>query len=120
MTIVSLGDETLRSGDIVAVYYSTAPFSLTDFINEVGGLDGVIMTQGISFLTENRRIKKEGEVQLYDLIIINAMMGDQSHLPREKRIRQIYKIVEEIDNGFKIREIPETLPLDVSPELHFI
>lgn len=118
MTIVKVSNETLESGKSVATYYSTNPFNLEEFIQEVGGLDGVIMTRS-SFLGKSRRREEGEEAQLYDTILINSMMGYQPHLPYEQRLRWNYQIAEEIDGGIKIREIPATVLFeeDVTPEL---
>ena len=75
------------------------------------------MTQP-AFLEKSRRRVEGEEAQLYDIILINAMMGTQRHLPYEQRLRWNYQIAEEIDGGFKIREIPATVLFeeDVTPE----
>jgi len=107
MPIIKLPDEELPAfpGRKLSTFYSTRPVNVDEFLRAVDGLDGVVI-RGIGFMT-TRPIEPDEEVQVGDVIVVN--MNHSLEPPLEDRMRTNYHVVEEVDNGYTIREIPVTL-----------
>ena len=100
MAILKLPSEEIGAmpGRLFEKYYTTKPFDVIQFINEIGALDGRVENA----FGETERLKKPGEdVKLYDVI--------WAYFPGEEK--RLYTVKQEIDNGYIIREDPTFLCL---------
>ncbi len=107
MGVVRLPDEELPAfpGKPLATYYSTEPVDLDGLMREAGALDCIVMT-GIGTLNTMPKGPDE-KVSLGDVIRVN--MNHCLHPRQGDRLRKDYAVIETVQNGYKIRELPFTL-----------